>query len=96
MPETKNRKPKSVTTPAGRTIWLPIALLRWAVWSALLIALIAAIVLTSFQFSLDRSCKGGAFDSGFSSAFDVRRCGISIEHLPTGRKITIPLPMNWF
>jgi hypothetical protein len=23
------------------------------------------------------------------------RCGIIIEHIPTGAKITIPLPANW-
>ena len=86
---------KSIAAPAGRALWPATAWLRWAVWSALFVALACALVATSVQVSLDRQCKGGAFSNGFSAGFDIRRCGIVFEHIPTGAKITIPLPSSW-
>ncbi len=85
----------SVAIPIGRVLWLPNAWRRWAVWSALFAALVSAVAATTIQIHINRDCKGGAFSSGFSSDFDIRRCGISIEHVPTGAKITIPLPASW-
>jgi hypothetical protein len=85
----------SVAVPIGRLLWPPIAWLRWGVWSALMLALVGAVAATSIQVHINRDCKGGAFNGGFSSGFDIRRCGISVEHIPTGAKITIPLPANW-
>jgi hypothetical protein len=89
------RKLYSVAVPIGRFFWPPIAWLRWAVWSALIAALVGAVAATAIQIHLDRSCKGGAFSSGFSSGFDIRRCGITIEHIPTSTKFIIPLPASW-
>jgi len=85
----------SIAVPFVRVLWLPIAWLRWAIWSALMLALVCAVAATSVQVHINRECKGGAFSSGFSSGFDIRRCGISTEHVPTGAKITIPLPASW-
>ena len=85
----------SIAVPFGRILWPPIAWLRWAVWSALLLTLVGAVAATSIQVHINRDCKGGAFSNGFSSGFNVRRCGISIEHVPTRAKITVPLPANW-
>ena len=89
------RELRSIAVPIGRLLWPPIAWLRWAVWSALILAIVGALAATSIQVHINRDCKGGAFSGGFSSAFDIRRCGIIIEHIPTGAKITIPLPANW-
>jgi hypothetical protein len=86
----------SIAAPVGRILWPPIAWLRWAFWSALILALVGAVAATSIQVHINRDCKGGAFSRDFSSDFDIRRCGINIEHIPTGAKITIPLPANWF
>jgi len=86
----------SIAVPVGRILWPPIAWLRWAVWSAFILALVGAVAATSIQVQINRDCKGGAFSSDFSSDFDIRRCGINIEHIPTGAKITIPLPASWF
>jgi len=85
----------SIAVPIGRMLWPPIAWLRFAVWSALMLALVGAVIATSIQIHINRDCKGGTFSSGFSSDFDIRRCGIGIEHVPTGAKITIPLPASW-
>jgi hypothetical protein len=86
---------ESITVPFGRFLWPPIAWLRWAVWSGLLAAVIGAVVATSVRFDINRDCKGGSFSSGFSGGFDIRRCGVDIEYLPTGERITIPLPPSW-
>jgi hypothetical protein len=85
----------SVAVPIGRILWLPNAWLRWAVWSALIAALVGAVAATTIQIHINRDCKGGAFSSGFSSGFDIRRCGVTFEHIPTRTKITIPLPASW-
>jgi len=87
--------PYTIAVPVGRILWPPIAWLRWAIWAALMLALVWAVATTSIQVHINRDCKGGAFSSGFRSGFDIRRCGISIEHVPTGAKITIPLPASW-
>jgi hypothetical protein len=85
----------SIAVPIGRILWPPVAWLRWVVWAGLMLALVGAVGATSIQVHINRDCKAGAFSSGFNSGFDIRRCGISIEHVPTGMKITIPLPSNW-
>jgi hypothetical protein len=85
----------SVAIGAGRALYPANVWLRWAVWSALIVALVAAIAATTLQFRINRDCKSGAFSSGFSGGFDTRRCGIAVEHVPTGSKITIPLPRDW-
>jgi hypothetical protein len=79
----------------GRALCPANVWLRWAVWSASIVALVAAIAASTLQLHIDRDCKGGAFSGGFSSGFDTRRCGITVEHIPTGSKITIPLPRDW-
>ncbi|MGA8611672.1 MAG: hypothetical protein WB760_08110 [Xanthobacteraceae bacterium] len=80
--------------PSESGIWPAIAWLRWAVWSASMLALVVAVAATSIQVHIDRGCKGGAFNSAFNPGFDIRRCAITIEHTPTGAKIAIPLPAN--
>jgi len=81
--------------PVDRALWPPIDWLSWAICAGLMLALVYAVAATSFQLSVDRECKGGAFSSAFGSDFDIRRCGVSIEHVPNGAKITIPLPAGW-
>ena len=85
----------AVAIGTGRALCPANVWLRWAVWSAVVVALVAGIAATTLQFHIERDCKGGAFSSGFSSGFDTRRCGITVEHIPTGSKITIPLPRDW-
>jgi hypothetical protein len=81
--------------PVDRALRPPIDRLSWAICAGLMLALVYAVAATSLQLSVDRDCKGGAFSSAFSSDFDIRRCSISIEHIPTGAKITVPLPGTW-
>lgn len=82
--------------PTAGATWPPIAWLRWTVWSGLFVALIVAIAGTVVQINLDRSCKNGAFSNAFSGGFEIHRCRISIEHVPTRAKITVPPPASWF
>jgi hypothetical protein len=79
----------SIAVSVGPILWPPVAWLRWAVWSASILALVGAVAATSIQVHINRDCNGGAFNSDFSSDFDIRRCSINIEHIPTGTKITI-------
>lgn len=71
----------------------PIRLVRWAVILGIIAALVYAIAATSFQFRIDREATPGAFSGGFSAGFDIRRCSLEIEHIPTGKKLKFPLPV---
>jgi hypothetical protein len=77
---------RSIAVPVGRLLWPPVAWLRWAVGSALILAIVGAVAATSIQVHVNRDCKGGAFSSGFSSAFDIRRCGSSLNTSQLARR----------
>jgi hypothetical protein len=53
-------------------------------------ALVFTIVRTAQPFEIKKECKG-AFNSAFSSGFDIRRCDLVIRHVPTGREMRFPL-----
>jgi hypothetical protein len=55
------------------------------------LALVAAAVVALPQFSASKECKGGAFSSGFSAGFDIKRCEIVVRRL--GEELfKLPLP----
>jgi hypothetical protein len=67
-------------------------------WVRLLIVLgfVSALVVTATVAAMDsfkpsRKCHG-TFSRGFSVGFDIYRCDLIIQIVPSGRRITIPLP----
>lgn len=54
----------------------PISL-RWLVLAGLIPAL--ALVVALWSTETKRECRGGAFSSGFSASFDVRKCDLVVR-----------------
>jgi hypothetical protein len=44
------------------------------------------------QFEASKECRGGAFSSGFSRGFDVRRCDLVVKRFGVDTGFHIPLP----
>jgi hypothetical protein len=44
------------------------------------------------QFEASKECQGGAFSSGFSSGFDVRRCDLVVRKIGNNAELRIQLP----
>jgi hypothetical protein len=72
----------------------PIALVRRLVAAGLMVALVVAISADVMQFEASRECRGGAFSSGFSGGFDVRRCDVVVRRFGDDL-FKIPLPASW-
>jgi hypothetical protein len=52
---------------------------RWLFWAGVMAALVLVLYVALAQFSASRECRGGAFSSGFSRGFDVRRCDLVLK-----------------
>jgi hypothetical protein len=56
-------------------------------------ALVFAFCSAVAQFEASRECRGGAFSSGFSRDFDIRRCAYVVRWL--GHEIgRVPLSLS--
>lgn len=68
-------------------------LTRRMVLVGLLSALAVDVCLVLAQYDVAWECRGGAFSSGFSHGFDVRRCDVVIRRF--GRKFgRVQLPQS--
>jgi hypothetical protein len=47
------------------------------------LGLVVVAVICLPQFSASRECRGGAFSSGFSSGFAVKRCKVVVRRFDT-------------
>jgi hypothetical protein len=57
-------------------------------------ALVFALSGDVMQFEASRECRGGAFSSGFSAGFDVRRCNVVVRRFGDDL-FKVPLPASW-
>jgi hypothetical protein len=55
------------------------------------VVFVVAAVIALPQFSASRECQGGAFSSGLSSGFEVRRCAVVVKRFGDDL-FRIPLP----
>ena len=65
---------------------------RRLVLAGLLPAFVLALVIALWLFDAKRECRGGAFSSGFSAAFDVRKCDLVVRRIGGEEIARIPLP----
>jgi hypothetical protein len=53
--------------------------MRGLVHAGLVAALMIALAASLPAFNANRECRGGAFSSGFSAGFDIKRCDLVIR-----------------
>jgi hypothetical protein len=68
-------------------------MVRWLVRAGVMSAVALTLYVVLAQFSGAKECRGGAFSTGFSAGFDIRRCDFVVRRfgseigrisLPTG------------
>jgi hypothetical protein len=81
----------TIEVSAGRIL---VSWIKFLVGVGLLAGLVAAAVIWLPQFSASKECRGGAFGSGFSAGFDVKRCELVVRRFGDPLLKT-PLPQGW-
>jgi hypothetical protein len=70
----------------------PAIRLQRLVRYGLLPAVAFALAADTQLFDASKECRGGAFSSGFSRGFDLRRCNLTVKAIGADLKISVPLP----